>query len=182
MRRGHAKTVILKAARVEFGSRGFAGARVDHIARRAGLNKQLIYYYFGSKAGLYRAAAGPLSTVVEEKSRGHKSAPDSFRVAVGDLFAELEERPELVSLLVDRDRAEGSLARQWAHERTHTLARLVSHGQGMGYFRDEVDPDLLARQALILCAGFHALGHHVSADAEAWLRAACEMLLRAMAW
>jgi len=48
---------ILEAARREFGLRGFAGARVEAIARRAGVNKGLIFYYFESKEGLFRALA-----------------------------------------------------------------------------------------------------------------------------
>jgi AcrR family transcriptional regulator len=46
---------ILEAAVEEFAEKGFAGARVDSIARRAGLNKQLISHHFGGKEGLYRA-------------------------------------------------------------------------------------------------------------------------------
>ena len=46
---------LLDAALEEFSLRGFAGARVADIARRAGVNKQLINYYFGSKEGLYLA-------------------------------------------------------------------------------------------------------------------------------
>src|SRR5580692_5835237 len=46
---------LLAAALEEFSLRGFAGARVADIARRAGVNKQLINYYFGSKEGLYLA-------------------------------------------------------------------------------------------------------------------------------
>ena len=45
---------ILAAAVVEFGDKGYAGARVGEIAARAGVNVQLISYYFGGKAGLYR--------------------------------------------------------------------------------------------------------------------------------
>jgi TetR/AcrR family transcriptional regulator len=48
---------ILEAARREFGLKGFAGARVEAIARRAGVNKGLIFYYFESKEGLFRALA-----------------------------------------------------------------------------------------------------------------------------
>jgi len=51
---------ILQAAIEEFGEKGLAGARVDEIARRSGSNKQLIYYYFQNKEGLYRAALGAL--------------------------------------------------------------------------------------------------------------------------
>src|SRR5688572_6751110 len=46
---------ILAAAAVEFATRGYAGARVDRIARRARVNKAMLYYHFGSKQALYRA-------------------------------------------------------------------------------------------------------------------------------
>ncbi|MCP9949987.1 TetR family transcriptional regulator [Actinomadura madurae] len=46
---------LLAAALDEFSAKGYAGARVGDIAKRAGLNKQLITYYFGGKEGLYRA-------------------------------------------------------------------------------------------------------------------------------
>ncbi|RKS76775.1 TetR family transcriptional regulator [Actinomadura pelletieri DSM 43383] len=49
------RRLLLDAALEEFSARGFAGARVQDIADRAGLNKQLINYYFGGKEGLYRA-------------------------------------------------------------------------------------------------------------------------------
>ena len=45
---------LLGAALEEFAARGPAGARVESIARAAGVNKQLITYYFGGKDGLYR--------------------------------------------------------------------------------------------------------------------------------
>ena len=47
------KARILDAATAEFGAKGFAAARVSEIAERAGVNKQLISYYFGGKEGLY---------------------------------------------------------------------------------------------------------------------------------
>jgi len=46
---------LLAAALDEFAAKGYAGARVQDIADRAGVNKQLINYYFGGKEGLYRA-------------------------------------------------------------------------------------------------------------------------------
>ena len=39
----------------EFADQGFAGARVDAIARRAAINKRMLYHYFGDKEGLFRA-------------------------------------------------------------------------------------------------------------------------------
>jgi AcrR family transcriptional regulator len=48
------KARIIEAATAEFAAKGFAGARVSEIAARAGVNQQLIAYYFDSKEGLYR--------------------------------------------------------------------------------------------------------------------------------
>ncbi len=44
---------ILEAARDEFSQKGLGGARVNAIAAKADVNKQLIYYYFGDKENLY---------------------------------------------------------------------------------------------------------------------------------
>ena len=46
---------ILSAALAEFAAKGFAGARVDVIARRAAINKRMLYHYFGNKEKLFRA-------------------------------------------------------------------------------------------------------------------------------
>ncbi|MFI7678595.1 TetR/AcrR family transcriptional regulator [Actinophytocola sp. NPDC049390] len=51
------KARIVEAAVEEFSAKGFAGARVSEIARRAGVNQQLIAYYFDGKEGLYRELA-----------------------------------------------------------------------------------------------------------------------------
>jgi TetR/AcrR family transcriptional regulator len=49
------RAAILKAALHEFASEGVAGARTDEIARTAGVNKALLYYYFRDKESLYGA-------------------------------------------------------------------------------------------------------------------------------
>jgi TetR/AcrR family transcriptional regulator len=48
------KARILAAALHEFSAKGISGARVDAIAARARVNKRMLYYYFGSKEGLFR--------------------------------------------------------------------------------------------------------------------------------
>src|ERR1044071_10356596 len=45
---------ILAAALKEFSAKGFSGARVDVIARRAAINKRMLYHYFGDKKALFR--------------------------------------------------------------------------------------------------------------------------------
>ncbi|MBP2192495.1 TetR/AcrR family transcriptional regulator [Nocardia goodfellowii] len=49
------RALILDAAMAEFGAHGYAGARIGAIAARAGVNVQLISYYFDGKQGLYQA-------------------------------------------------------------------------------------------------------------------------------
>ncbi|WP_232663505.1 TetR/AcrR family transcriptional regulator [Pseudonocardia sp. TRM90224] len=49
------RMLILEAAEAEFGAHGYAGARISSIAGRAGVNQQLISYYFDGKEGLYQA-------------------------------------------------------------------------------------------------------------------------------
>lgn len=61
------KARILEAAIAEFAAKGYAGARVSDIADRAGVNKQLISYYFGGKEGLYRAGT---SQWLENENQG----------------------------------------------------------------------------------------------------------------
>src|SRR3989442_14187529 len=49
------RAAILQAAVREFSREGVAGARTDAIARAAGVNKALLYYYFKDKETLYAA-------------------------------------------------------------------------------------------------------------------------------
>lgn len=58
------RALILDAATSEFAAHGYAGARVGSIAARAGVNQQLISYYFDSKQGLARA--------ISERWRAHE--------------------------------------------------------------------------------------------------------------
>lgn len=64
---------ILEAALQEFAAKGFAGARVDVIARRARINKRMLYHYFGDKEGLFREV---LRRKIAERSAWLANAPE----------------------------------------------------------------------------------------------------------
>jgi TetR/AcrR family transcriptional regulator len=64
---------ILEAALQEFAAKGFAGARVDVIARKARINKRMLYHYFGDKEGLFREV---LRRKIAERSAWLANAPD----------------------------------------------------------------------------------------------------------
>lgn len=64
---------ILRAALTEFALNGFAGARVDAIARRARINKRMLYHYFGDKEVLFREV---LRRKMAERIAWMASAPE----------------------------------------------------------------------------------------------------------
>ena len=87
-RKGETVTRILAAAKEVFAEVGFAGARVDEIARRADVNKASLYYHIGDKkASMPRfcttSSAGPPRSSSarsggprrQKKRSGHISAP-----------------------------------------------------------------------------------------------------------
>src|SRR5918999_6170112 len=86
---------ILAAAALEFAARGYAGARVDRIARRARVNKAMLYYHFHSKQGLYRALLRDTFTRAGDRLRAiaASDAPptqqlDRVVAAIGDFIRE----------------------------------------------------------------------------------------------
>src|SRR5215467_7202279 len=63
---------ILRAAMSEFSERGLVGARVDRIAERAGIDKKLIYYYFGNKEKLFLAVLETTYADIRQAERALK--------------------------------------------------------------------------------------------------------------
>ena len=61
---GATKALLLRAATEEFAEYGLAGARIDRIADRAGVNKRLIYVYFGDKDRLFDAVVDDQAAAV----------------------------------------------------------------------------------------------------------------------
>ena len=90
------KRALLDAAQAEFAAKGLEGARVSEIAERAGVNKQLISYYFGGKEGLYEAILQRWYDIEEEIAEPGISLDE---VAVRYLAVGHRE-PELVRLFV----------------------------------------------------------------------------------
>jgi len=187
---GTSRARILEAARAEFAECGYAGARVARIARRARVNKQLLYHYFGSKTGLHEAASNPAAGVGIHASLTTGSgaaAPERLRIAVDRLFSELRDHPEIVALLVDRQGSAAAEAagRLYVATVLRDLTSLISDGQGMGYFGDWVDPADTAVEVLLLCAGYLALEPMIPEATRArarWSAEVSAVLLKAIAW
>jgi TetR/AcrR family transcriptional regulator len=116
---------LLSAALDEFAAKGYAGARVGDIAERAGLNKQLISYYFGGKRGLFRALEeqwlaseaelAPPDVPLDELTGFHLQAvlddPRHSRLLLWEGLTGANDRPD-DSTATDGDPAVGDMARR----------------------------------------------------------------------
>ena len=117
---------ILDAAAAEFAEGGLAGARVDRIGLRAGVNKAMIYYIFKSKEQLHLSV---LEALFEEKTRG---LDETGELRIGS-------RAELIAMLgryLDAFMARGEYARIMVGD-------VVTGGQGLRALRKK-RPDLFA--------------------------------------
>lgn len=179
---------IATAARQEFAKRGFAGARVERIARTAGVNKQLLFYYFHSKRGLFQAAVRRGMTELEAALASTvplSGRPlDRLRQLLTSLYEFLEQHPDLVALLAHADRADGT---PFAPP-IRRIVVLLAEGQGLGLVRDDLDPHVAAAQALVLMLGYLRLEPIIVASApslaadepalrDRWRRAAVDLVV-----
>ena len=95
---------ILDVATEVFAREGYAGARVDDIARRAGINKAMLYYHVGDKDALYAAVFS--DTMAEARKRledaaASESGPEErFRAVVAAMARMATEHPHFAPLML----------------------------------------------------------------------------------
>jgi AcrR family transcriptional regulator len=93
-----ARQKILDAASAAFAEEGFAGARVDEIALRAGVNKAMLYYHIGNKQALYTAVLTRNFDRMEEALAGALAAggttPDRLRAIITGVAEALKAIPD----------------------------------------------------------------------------------------
>lgn len=127
-----ARDAILKAAEEEFAERGFGGARAQSIATRAGVNKALPFYHFGSKAELYdevvKRALGRLAEFMADATDLEISPRERLTIFVHRLFAYLAVNPNWPRLIVRELIDEQSRAREIASQ---YLKPLVDGGRAV---------------------------------------------------
>ncbi len=152
---------ILATATREFSEKGLSGARVDEIAARTQINKRMIYYYFGSKEGLYSA--------VLERCYGHirmseaamqldSLAPtEALRQLVRHTFDYHSMHPDFVRLVMNENIHQGSYIGDLASIKTRSrnvlgnLRALLDRGIAAGVFRADIQPVELHMSIRALC-------------------------------
>jgi TetR/AcrR family transcriptional regulator len=147
------RAAILKSALEEFAHEGVAGARTDEIARRAGVNKALLYYYFKDKEGLYSAALEQVFTglhdhvitVLDSPALPPKEKLLKYVAAHFDYIASSPVYPRLVQREFMRTSGKtlspvaNRILERYGKPIYLKLAALIRQGVESGEFR-EVDP------------------------------------------
>lgn len=141
---------LLQAAISEFAEHGFEGGRVDRIASAAGVNKQLLYYYYGSKSDLYRAALehvyAEIRAAEQELHLGDLPPTEAMRILVSFSFDYLEKHPAFLSLISDENRMAGRHLKgsdKVAEMHSPLIAMIrdtLDRGIAKGVFHDRFDP------------------------------------------
>ncbi len=137
---------IFEAAAGEFAMKGFAGARIDIIARDAGINKQRIYAYFGDKDGLFTEVWKRTFELIYEKNLEfihltEADIPDLGQIILNGYMAFHQRHPEFWRIFVMENLFGGKHGRP-GHTHGDTpyahLRELYSLGQRGGYYSREV--------------------------------------------
>jgi TetR/AcrR family transcriptional regulator len=147
------RAAILKSALEEFAHEGVAGARTDEIARRAGVNKALLYYYFKDKDGLYAAALEQVFSglhdhvvpVLDDTRVPAKQRLLNYVAAHFDYIASSPVYPRLVQREFMRSAGKklspvaSRILERYGKPIYTKLTALIRHGVEQGEFRD-LDP------------------------------------------
>ncbi len=134
---------ILAAAFSEFAALGFAGARVDAIARRAGSNKRMLYHYFKDKAGLFRAV---LRWKISDRMALFHSSSSDFVEGLQVRFAQNCRDHEWIRLLAweSLQTAGGRVHNEPERRRLAAgLRELIRRQQAAGKLQSGVRPEYL---------------------------------------
>ena len=141
---------ILEAATREFAAKGLEGARTDEIARSAGINKRMIYHYFGSKDALFQAVLEKVYADIRGSEAKLELTSRDPVEAMGQLvsfsFDWFLGHPEFVKLLneenlhLGRHVRRSSAARSLNMPLVEMIGTLLERGAGSGQFRPGVDP------------------------------------------
>jgi len=144
------RAALLRAGRAAFARHGLAGARVAAITSSAGVNQQLLYHHFGSKAGLYQAVLESVYAEIrafEQALSLGDMPPDQALVRLaGFSFDYLAQTPDFIALLNDENGHGGLHVRQSPGLNTlHSpLIRLIAEtleaGVASGCVRPGIDP------------------------------------------
>lgn len=142
--------VILDAAAEEFAEKGFDGARVDAIAKRAGINKAMLYYRVGDKEELYRRVVlrgqASIQSAILKAIESTNTAPDTIASILKGI-TENATGNRLMPSIILRELAGNAKTlpehgREGLKKFLNTVRSMVTMGVEEGTFRN-IDPTAL---------------------------------------
>ncbi|WP_043201897.1 TetR/AcrR family transcriptional regulator [Paraburkholderia acidipaludis] len=161
------KRNILEVATAEFSAMGLAGARVDQIAERTHTTKRMLYYYFGSKEGLYEAVLdkvyGDIRALEQDLHIDELDPVDGLRRLVEFTFDYHDRHRDFVRLVtIENIHGARYLERLKTFRNRNasvirTIEDLLARGVSAGVFRGDVDPIDLHLLISSLC--FHRVSN-----------------------
>jgi AcrR family transcriptional regulator len=154
---------ILDAACEEFQRRGYDGTRIEHIARRAGVSKQMVYHYFKNKDELY----GELTRLVAKSSYeallkidfASLAPTDAIRAYIAGVFEQYTHRKLTAMLTIDQTLHGGAQVRsnhevqRMRRQLWTQLSEALDRGKKEGTLRDDVDVARLDFMVTIIVSG-----------------------------
>lgn len=163
------RLAIIEAATEEFAAFGLGGARIDAIALRAGLNKRLLYYYFGNKEDLFQAvmerAYNGIRTAERALHLGELDPVEAIRKLVSFTWNYYIAHPEFLTLLNTENLHQATHIKKSANIREmnspliQMLDTVLERGRTAGLFRSGVDPVQLYISIAAL-SYFYLSNHH----------------------
>jgi TetR/AcrR family transcriptional regulator len=137
------RAAILEAAEHIFANEGLEGARTEAIAAAAGVNKALLYYYFRSKAGLYRAVLEGYLADFNRQALQVLSSEGSARSVLlryinlhfDFIAAHPHHGPLFQRTLMADEKSWVRLAREYILPRSKALVKVLERGIRTGEFR-----------------------------------------------
>ena len=143
------REMILDGALAEFSEKGFDGARIDEIALRAGVNKNLLYHHYGSKDGLFTALLERTYDTIRRRQkdlqlRGMDPVEGMRKLVIftGRIWVQF---PEFLRLLQSENLNSGRHVRtsteipKMYNPLLNTISELLERGAQAGVFRKDVD-------------------------------------------
>jgi AcrR family transcriptional regulator len=156
-----ARANILAVATEEFSRKGLSGSRVDEIAERTNTVKRMIYYYFESKEGLYRAvleqAYESIRSLEASLDLDALTPDEALRQLVRATFDYHDTHPEFVRLVMNENIHHGDHIGQLSNIKArkstvlNMLRKLIDRGVSQKIFRKDLEPVEVHMSISALC-------------------------------
>lgn len=179
---------ILKAAEDAFAEKGLYGTRVDEIAKRSGINKRMLYVYFGNKENLYmtvlKTVYSRLTQYEEKLLESEKTGVDALRDVIMLYYDFLSKNPSFVKLVMWENLTKGkyfveSGAPDLKKSALDAMKKVLAKGVESNVFRDDIDIEQTAISINMFCFSSFSNTYTMSAMLERDLNTEDEVKSRA---